>query len=252
MGRAVLTALAIVALAPTASWAAKGGPIQQAEKICVKGESAMRAGNVADARRSFEEAVETVPSYPPAHIGLGHIAMTEKRFEDALREYEAAKNGYGDLGEALREIEMRRYRTTQDQIADLRDTLNQLRSAGNRQADASLQIAKVENAIARLEAVAAPVEGAAGKPPGEIYFYIGNALFQLKRRGDAIEQWRVCTEISPKFAMVHNNLALALWQEGKLDEAIASLNRAEGLGFPVNPSFRADLQKARGSAQKNP
>jgi hypothetical protein len=44
--------------------------------------------------------------------------------------------------------------------------------------------------------------------------------------------------------MVHNNLALAYWKAGRLVDAKASLARAEELGFPVHPQFKADLHGA--------
>ena len=45
------------------------------------------------------------------------------------------------------------------------------------------------------------------------------------------------------FAPLQNNLAVAYWMQGRLDDAWSSLRRAEALGFKVNSSFRAELEK---------
>ncbi len=83
-----------------------------------------------------------------------------------------------------------------------------------------------------------------GVPPGEFHFYVGNAMFQLGRVDGAVESWERCRDAKPRFAMVYNNLALAYWKQGRLDDAVAALDKAGELGFPVNPDFRADLTRA--------
>jgi len=40
---------------------------------------------------------------------------------------------------------------------------------------------------------------------------------------------------------VHNNLAVAYWQAGRLEEAQAEVVKVEEAGMSVNPQFKADL-----------
>lgn len=206
-----------------------------------RGEKALKSGDAERAKLYYNKAVEAMPDFPQAHIALGNLAMGEKRFEDALHEYETARDGYPKLGKLLLDVETRRYTNSQDEIMQLRDSIQQLRTVGAGASDAAIRITQMENAIARLEAIEPPKAESAGKTPAEIHFYVGNALFQLGRLNDAVAAWELCSEGNPEFAMVYNNLALGYWKQGKLEKARESLLKAEELGFPVNPKFMQDL-----------
>jgi Flp pilus assembly protein TadD len=126
----------------------------------------------------------------------------------------------------------------QDQIAYLRSTRVATRSP---EATIERQIRMLEEEVRRLEASEPPVKEAGHEAPGEVYFFIGNALFNLGRVDEAVVQWERCREKSPKFPLVYNNLAVAYWRSGRREEARQMLARAEELGFPVDPRFKEDL-----------
>lgn len=254
MRRAVSACIAVLPLLLTLSpaWALDVDPqvVRKAGALYTKGERALQSGNVDKARDLFEKAVDTLPEFPQAHLGLGHIAMSENRFEDALNEYRRARDGYPNIGNALFEIQGKRYSDSQRQITEFQDSINQLRNAAagpSAPRDAELRISQLENAISRLQSIQPPDRGRAGDVPAEVYFHIGNAQFRLGRATEALDSWTRCTETDPGFAMVHNNMAIALAQSGKLDEAREHLARAEELGFPVNPQFKEELAAAGGS-----
>lgn len=242
--RIILLGLAALLALSTALAAATSREIAQASKLHKKGLKALQSGNADQARESFQRALEVIPSYPDAHMGLGQIAMSARDFEAALTHFDAAKAGYGELGEALLDVEAKRYGDAQRQINQLQDSIqhtqSQTSSAGATDIDVSKMVAKIQ----QLQAIQPPSPDTASEPPGEIFFYIGNAQFQLNRRPEALEAWETCRDKSPKFAMVHNNLALIYMQMGRLDAAKESLARAEELGFPVNPRFKQDLDEA--------
>jgi tetratricopeptide (TPR) repeat protein len=217
--------------------------IKKASRFYQKGARALQVGNIPQATENFDKALERAPGFPEALIGRGHIAMSEQRYGDALAAYQAARDGYAEFGAVLLDLRSKRYAESQKQIQALQDQLTQLQFNTNSQ-QANLQAAQLENAISQLQAIAAPTQGDATEPPGEVFFYIGNAMFRLNRFGEALEAWEACRERTPEYAMVYNNLALAYWKEGRMEEAVASLDRAEELGFPVNPQFRQDLEAA--------
>src|SRR4030095_7303799 len=68
--------------------------VQRASGYCKSAERAMRAGNLKKAQASLDKAIEVMPNFPGAHMGLGHMALMERRFEDALREYQEARDDY--------------------------------------------------------------------------------------------------------------------------------------------------------------
>lgn len=63
-------------------------------------------------------------------------------------------------------------------------------------------------------------------------YYLGNLLYDKKRRMDAIQQWEASREADDTFATVHRNLALAYYNTpGKPEQARISLEKA----FACNP-----------------
>ena len=241
--RGIRIVAACVALA-TAPALAADRSLKVAQGECKKGEQALRSGDAAQAKQHFEKCREAAPGYPSAELALGHLAMADKRYADALASYQGAEVGYQKYGAELKDAETKRYAETQSQIASLRDSINQLNAPATTAGDAALQISKLQNAIQQLEAIQPPRND--GGVPGEVYFYIGNAQFQLGKLDDAIRSWETCVERSGQFAMVHNNLALAYWKTGDLERAVTNLELAEKEGFPVNPQFKTDLFKASG------
>ncbi len=216
--------------------------IKKASKLYDKGQRALAAGSVEEAREYFDQALERVPGFPEAEIGLGNIAMASGSFEQAYNHYMRAKDGYGDVGEAMLQVRMKRYTAARDQIRQIEDTMRELQSS-NRATEgnpASMDLAKYDAQIRQLQAIEPPDPEETGAP-GEIYFYIGNAEFRLGRTNEAILSWEECRDKSPDFPMVYNNLALAYWRAGRIDEARASLIKAEELGFNVHPQFKKDL-----------
>jgi len=156
------------------------------------------------------------------------------------------------------DLQAKRYTETQRTIATLRDNLRNLQSAQTQNSaraeptQIQREIATIEDQIHRLEAVDMPSRDKPTEPPGEIYFHMGNAQFRLNRIDEAITSWETCALKSPKFAMVHNNLAVAYWKKGRIGDAKKALTHAKELGFPVNPQFVADLDKAAASAGTAP
>jgi len=228
-----------------------------------RGHAALQKGNVARAREEFDRAVSKFPTLPDAHAGFGHIAMRERRFEDALREYRLAEAGSKDLGALRLQLETERYARSRDELQRLQEIELQLTQEANRaqmqsetaasggmtSGQTQRQIVEVEREIRALESIKQPTSASVEEAPAEVLFFQGNALFDLKRTGEAIAVWEVAARRLPDFGPVHNNLAVAYWMSGRMSDAWASLKRAEIAGFKVNPSFRADLAKASPTAE---
>lgn len=65
------------------------------------------------------------------------------------------------------------------------------------------------------------------------HYGLGHALFDQGKVEEAIAQYQAALEINPDYAEACNNLGNALLQEGKVDEAIAHLQRA----LQINPDY---------------
>lgn len=84
-------------------------------------------------------------------------------------------------------------------------------------------------AAGRLEdAVRAYERALAGRNP-EAHFNLGNCLYALRRRADALAQFEAATAAAPDYAEAWNNLGIARGELGDRDGAIAALRRALAL-----------------------
>ncbi len=142
-----LCALFLACLVVTSVSQAEVDPrlIKKAGQLCQKGNRALEGGKAEEAKTYYGKAIDAVPAFPPALIGLGRIALGEKRFEDALASYERARDGYAQIGQALAGIESRRYADAQKQITELNDTMAsmQVNATGN----VNLQLSQLQNSV---------------------------------------------------------------------------------------------------------
>jgi protein O-mannosyl-transferase len=58
------------------------------------------------------------------------------------------------------------------------------------------------------------------------HYSLGVALFQKGRLDEAVTQYQKALEINPNYVQAHYNLGVALFQKGRLDEAIAQYQKA--------------------------
>jgi tetratricopeptide (TPR) repeat protein len=230
-----------------------------------RGMAVLAKGNTTKAREAFEKALALVPDLPQAHLGLGHVAMQEKRFDVALTEFKAAEAGFVTMSSVTLQLEADRYARSRDELQRLRTELtqldnqarqNQVQDVADSQTPTGLSGGQIEreraqyqSRIQALEAMNPPSAGTVRPAPAEVFFFEGNALFNLKRTPEAIAAWEEALKRDAKQPLAENNLAVAYWMTGRLNEARAAVQRAERLGFRVNPNFRADLEKATGEPQ---
>jgi tetratricopeptide (TPR) repeat protein len=227
--------------------------LRQAAQLTHKGQKQLEAGGLDKARQFFEKALTATPDYPDALIGLGHVAMRERRFDDALECFESAESGYAKMSHALLSAERENYERAQQQLVGLRSQQAALEQSSTGTADQSNQnriaLMHVEREILRLEAIHPPNEAPVTQVPASVHFFVGNALMNLSRDEEALEAWETCVREDPSFSLVYNNLAVAYWKAGRLDEARAALTKAEELGVQVNPEFKAALAGADSSTE---
>jgi tetratricopeptide (TPR) repeat protein len=207
-------------------------------------------GELAEARERLRKALDHEERFPAAHLGLGHIAMATGRFQVALDHYRKAGDGYQGLGRSLIPYRQRRYTRVQDRLRRMERTLEQIEAGAAADGRREALLARMRNQIHQLRAVQPP--SAYDDPstvPAEVFFYLGGAYFQLGRLERAEQAWTQCADRHPKLAMVHNNLAVLHAKQRETRAALRHLEKAQSLGYRVDPQFMADLRQAvvRGS-----
>jgi len=223
--------------------------LRRAANMVQRGDKAFKSGDPDKARKMFQDALEVVPDFPDARMGLGHLAMQEGRIEAALQEYTIARDAYASFGELMRSYQAEKYSAAQLEIRRLEDEIRTINDPRLLITDTTraMKTLQLENAIEKLRALTPPSEEKVPQPPAEVYFHLGNALFRLNRHDEAVEVWKTCAERNPQFALVHNNLAVAYMMQGRFDEARQSIATAEQLGMTVSPDLKADLERRAGS-----
>ena len=71
----------------------------------------------------------------------------------------------------------------------------------------------------------------------------GNYLYDLKKDGDALEQYQQAEKLDPDNANIQYNIGLLYFKMKQYDKALAHAKNAYAAGFPL-PGLRMKLQKA--------
>ena len=94
-----------------------------------------------------------------------------------------------------------------------------------------------------LEQAAAEYERARALSPDRFSLLnnLGNVYFRQGRIDDAIAAYTRALQLKEDFAGTHNNLAMAYFKAGEYALAMKHADRAQELGFSVNPQLVQDL-----------
>lgn len=244
----LLSAALTVVLATTAFASQGETSLREAVSLLQRGAIFARRGDTERSREFFQRAAAALPGFPEAHLGLGHIELREKHYSEALDHYLQARDGFKKLGDKLYDLRVKRYRDAKEEVDRLRDVLTELDRPRMKLLNRDMEKVRVEGEIRKLELVRLPTPGEGLEPPGEVFFYIGNAQFHLGMLDEAVGAWEECAKKAPDFPLVHNNLAIGYLKLGRVGDAQLSLDRAEKLGVAVHPDLKRDIARASPSS----
>lgn len=207
------------------------------------GNDLLSKGDSKGAQEHFDQALTLVPTFPDALLGIGHLRMKAGAFAEALLAYENARDSFAKVGLDIFEVRLRTYAKIQDQISRINSSISAMGDPHG-SLSALAKIRDMEQTRRNLSLVQMPSKESAQEAPGEIFFHIGNAHFRMNHLDEAVTNWGTCARLSPRFAQVHNNLAVAYWRQRQFENAKRHLAKAAELGFPVPPKMKEDLDKA--------
>lgn len=254
-GQTIRWASVLVGLALLAGAVAAAPPgrreLMKAEKLLQSGLEKEKKGDVEGARADFRGALAAYPDFGPAQLELGKLLLAEKKYPEAIEALQGAEAMFLRTADERRRAMMKNYQDAQKEIVEQQKQIRDLQMPGpitNKMNETEIQseVNEREDRIKRLQAIEPPDQNAVQKAPGELYFHLGNACLRVDRLDDALAAWETCRDLMPEFPAVYNNLAFAYWKRGRIDEARAALAKAEELGAPVNPDFKARLEQAAG------
>lgn len=192
-------------------------PRDEALRLIDEGNLIEEAGQLDEALRCYDAAIEKAPDLARAHMNRGNILLAQGNAEDALHAYEKALELEPDYAAA-------HY------------------NAGNAQAN-----------LNNHEAACAAYEKAIVLKPDftDAHVALGCALDDLGRREEAAANYRKSLELSPNYGEVHANLGKTLMALGQYEEGMASLQRAIDL-VPDDMEtllLLGSIQKSRGQLE---
>lgn len=156
------------------------------------GVEALRAGRAPDALREFDEALESDPRFPEAHLGRGLVLeLAFGKLEDAEKAYRRAVELFPGYAEA-------------------HNDLGQLLAKTGRWDDA-------------LKEFDAALENMLYKEPWVARCNKGQALYRRGSRAEGLAEMRTCLQAAPAYCDGRRELGRVLLQDGKVKEAIEEL-----------------------------
>jgi len=210
-----------------------------------EGQELMERERFEQAAEAFQGAIDKDPLFTLAHYGLGQSYMALRRYTSAVHAFTACREAFRTLHQLHQKDRMRVERQRDDEIREVRESLRRIRSG---QVGRSLLTAdKLQRHLAALERQRSLV-GGVFRPPAEVALSLGSAYFRSGALADAEREYRAALDVDPDMGEAHNNLAVVLMLTGRLEEAGREIEQAKASGFPVNPMFEKDLEKARQAA----
>lgn len=192
--RPLRAAGALLALAALACAGAPSKKDREASDIHFQlGAEALQAGRRDDALREFDEALKLDPRHPSAHLGRGIVYQY-----------------YGKIPEA--EADYRRAAELDAGLSDAHNALGQLLAQTGRLPEAVAEFDRaLENMLYREAYVARCNKG--------------QALYRMGKHDEGLAEIRTCLSTAPRYCQGHRALGQIQLEQGKVKDAVASLQR---------------------------
>lgn len=223
----------------------RAGNPRRAEHFLRKGIEAMRAGELAKAEDLFLRAQRAEPILPQPETMLGHLAMASNQFDAAEASFERAIDLHRDLKTNLQQQAARNLAAARDNLALLDNELQ--RSENERNATAEARRVQLEAAKIREEQKLDKAEFSEeeARIPAELFLFLGNARVRAGRPETAIDTYREAIRRLPDAPEPHHNLAVALLQSDRLEEALEECLEAEGMGYQLSVALHRRIESLR-------
>lgn len=214
--------IALRNLAKVLSWARKydeAGRLSQlaaaklsddAEAFCMAAFDFERNGQLDQAKKSYETAIQLLPDYAQAHYNLGHVHRQLQDWDLAAQSFQRAIDSNA-------------------QFPGAHYNLGLLHQKANR-LDLAAQCFVTSTSVNE-------------KHPGS-WEELGNVRLNQGRLDEAICHLELAIRLEPKLASAHNSLGVAFAQRGEMQKAVACFERAVKI-VPDYESARQNLQRAR-------
>jgi tetratricopeptide (TPR) repeat protein len=196
------------------------------------GTALLEKGQVDQAARHFEKALEIQRRYVQARNNLGNVWFQKGRVQEAVADYQKALEINPRFADAHYNLGVAFLQTgrVQEAVAHFQDALTiepDLPKAEYNLGLACVRLGRLSDAVIHYNKALAIDPNYA-----EAEYNLGVVLAQLGRLNEAVSHYNKALLINPKYAEAHNNLGTAFTQIGREREAIAHFRQA----MSINPS----------------
>ena len=197
----------------------------------------------------FQRAIKINPNYSKAYNNLGHAFNGLERYDEAIEYFQKAISIEANYAEAYNNLA-----NTLGQMGKIKESIayynEAIRFKGDF-AEAHFNLGATLSQQGRFEEAIGQYQKALRIKPDFVRAYNSLAIL-LAQRGDlsaAVEHYQQAIILDPGFAKGHNNLGSALAQQGKFEEAMEHFERALKID-PDYTSARKNLELAQSLAGK--
>lgn len=209
------------------------------QSLLREAETAMQVEDFRGAERLYKAAAAADPESPEASCGLGQVFMALQQYEEAAQALERCKR---DVLKNLQDLQARQARAwgeIDQEIREIEESLQAIRSGRNRSAGPDRELA-LEERIRELQDIRAkdPIRV---EVPIRISFALGTAYLNAGLPEKAEWELVAVLRADPGFGDAHNNLAAVYLATGRFEDAANHVRLAEEAGVRVDPAMKADI-----------
>jgi tetratricopeptide (TPR) repeat protein len=230
---------------------------EEARLLLISGQEHLAAGLFSQGEDELRAAEKLDPASPFAPYALGLALMDRQLFPDAVLAFSRCRDALRCIRESDPKAKEQFRRTLEGEIRELRTIIlnmenerlvRQLIPAQELNGGSRGRLGESARAVHALEQRMADLARLRNRPdrePAGLALALGNAHFNAGDLAAAEREFRLALGTEPKSGDAHNNLAVVLMLEGKLDEAEREVAAAEKSGLVVAQRLKDEIQKRR-------
>ncbi|HEY6547148.1 MAG TPA: tetratricopeptide repeat protein [Vicinamibacteria bacterium] len=234
---------------------------EEAQLLLKTAQAALEAGRFEEAEQSLHGAARLDPASPFVHYALG-AALMELRPSEAVQAFKRCRETLRCLREGDSSARERLRGEIDTQIQALRgallelerDRLKKFEIPGQEMnSNAKPTLGQSVPVVAALEQKISDLQRLRQHPeqePPNLGVALGRAQFNLGALEEAEREFVSALAKDPGHGDAHNNLAVVLMLQGRLEEARRELKAAEKAGVEVAPRLKQELEARRKAAAR--
>jgi Flp pilus assembly protein TadD len=230
---------------------------EEARLLLVSGQEHLAAGLFSKGEDELRAAEKLDPASPFAPYALGLALMDRQAFPEAVLAFSRCRDALRCIRESDPKAKEQFHRALEREIRELRAVILHMENerlvrqlipqqevnggSPGRLGESAQSVHALEQRLADLTRLRNRPE----REPAGLAVALGNAHFNAGDLAAAEREFRLALGTEPKSGDAHNNLAVVLMLEGKLDEAEREVAAAEKSGLQVAPRLKDEIQKRR-------